>query len=433
MALNILHISDIHFKDFKDHKFLDLDKEIQREIELDLKQLKAEYKNIDLVFLGGDIAFSGIEEEYKIAEDWIKLICEIIGCKEENVLTVPGNHDVERAKISPALKTIQSDFKSRKSRRELDPQIREYVENDESCEMLLRPLQNYNTFAQKYGSVSGNNNVLYWEKDFPLDNLIFRVRGLNSALVSNESDEKDKSKLFLGSYQSCFLREEGVIYAVLCHHPADWLIDGEDATRDFNAKARVHLFGHKHIFKANTIDGSSLILAAGAMQPSRRETGWEPRYNILNLSITDEKLKILVIKRIWDKTKNKFKAERLENGLMYEEFLLNLTVEENTTPTPQKEAKQANEIIPMAEDVIDPHKPNPMRTLAYLFLGLPYHTKIRIAVELGLVDDGDQNLAELQKAQAYLNRAKERNLLANLWKVVTREKGKTIPNPFEKK
>src|ERR1700744_4319606 len=116
MALKILHISDIHFKDFKNYKYLDLDKEIQREIELDLAALKDQYGKIDIVLLGGDIAFSGKENEYEVANTWIKRLCEIIDCQEENVLTVPGNHDVDRTKIVPLIKTVQKEIKEQKDR-----------------------------------------------------------------------------------------------------------------------------------------------------------------------------------------------------------------------------------------------------------------------------------------------------------------------------
>ena len=117
MGLKLLHISDIHFKCFKDHQFLDLDKDIQTEIEFDLRDLKKEYGKIDIILIGGDIAFSGKEEEYQIADEWIKKICEITGCEEVNVLTVPGNHDVDRSKVSIMVKDVHRQFKALEKKR----------------------------------------------------------------------------------------------------------------------------------------------------------------------------------------------------------------------------------------------------------------------------------------------------------------------------
>ncbi len=202
MGLKLLHISDIHFKCFKNHQFLDLDKDIQNEIELDLQDLKKEYGKIDIILIGGDIAFSGKEEEYQIADGWIKKICEITGCEEVNVLTVPGNHDVDRGKVSVMVKDAHRQFKALQNRNDIDTRIEAYVSSTESIGSLLSPLTNYNDFAQKYGSIPEAGNLLFWEKDFSLDNSVLRIRGVNSAIVSDETDDQNSSKLVLGSHQS---------------------------------------------------------------------------------------------------------------------------------------------------------------------------------------------------------------------------------------
>jgi hypothetical protein len=88
--------------------------------------------------------------------------------------------------------------------------------------------------------------------------------------------------------------------------------------------------------------------------------------------------------------------------------------------------------IPMAEPIIDPNAPNPKRKLAYLFLGLPYHVKLRIAVDLNLIDDSDKDLIEVKKAQAYFRRASEREQLGQLWEEVNKVIGPTSNNPFTK-
>ncbi|MDO1451348.1 metallophosphoesterase [Rhodocytophaga aerolata] len=435
MSLKILHISDIHFKNFNNYQYLDLDQEIQREIELDLSTLKKQYGKIDIVLLGGDIAFSGQLEEYDVADNWIKKICTIIECKEENVLTVPGNHDVDRSRLSTIVKTAQKNLKSSVSRQELDYRLGEIIKDQEYAEVFLRPLRHYNEFAQKYGSIPKNNNILYWEKDFVLDDRILRIRGLNSALVSSELDNENTSKMVLGSAQTRILRENAVIHLVLCHHPPRWIFDGDDAFKDLKEKARIQLFGHKHVFESDIYNGKSLVLAAGAMQPSRWEDGWEPRYNILEISIFQEShLKIKLFKRIWDKAQKKFKADFSVEGHIFEEYNLKLSEEEASIKTSDKgqEVQEKINDVPMAEPVIDPKAPNPKRKLAYLFLGLPYHIKLKIAVDLNLIDDSDKDLLEVQKAQKYFKRATERGLLEKLWEEVNKATGSTLKNPFAK-
>lgn len=49
MGLKLLHISDIHFRFYKEHKYFDLDKDIQSELEFDLNKLKTTYGKIDII------------------------------------------------------------------------------------------------------------------------------------------------------------------------------------------------------------------------------------------------------------------------------------------------------------------------------------------------------------------------------------------------
>src|SRR3569833_343380 len=110
--------------------------------------------------------------------------CDIVGCLEEKVLTVPGNHDVDRTKLSPMVRDSHKAFKALKQRNDIDRKISDYITNSSSSGTLLSPLANYFTFAQKYGSLPFGDNVLFWEKEFILDDAILKIRGINSALVS---------------------------------------------------------------------------------------------------------------------------------------------------------------------------------------------------------------------------------------------------------
>lgn len=437
MGLKILHISDIHFKDFKDFKYLDLDRDIQSEIEHDLDNLKSDYENIDVILIGGDIAFSGKTEEYVQADQWIKKVCEITGCTEENVLMVPGNHDVDRSKINPILESLHVTFKSLKKRPGIDYKISKFVQDEESAAILLSPFHNYRTFAQKYGSLP-EENLLYWEKDFNIDNCVLRVRGVNSALISNETDDEHTSKLILGSHQSSIQRQNGVINLVLCHHPPQWLYDGDEVARDLNSRARIQLFGHKHSFSAD-IHNNSLILSAGAMQPSRGESDWEPRYNIIDLQIEEldgsRHLQVKLYERKWDKKEQVFDAVYSKEREIFKIYNLKLSDNELKGCVQAVKNEEVNdkesETIAMAENVIDPAVPDPKRKLAYLFLSLTYHTKLKIAVKFGLIEDSDSDLEEIKKTQLYFKRAEEKGILSELWDEVMLHSLTKITNPFK--
>lgn len=438
MPLKILHLSDIHFKHFSKGAIHDLDKNIQNELELDLEAFSKTNGKIDLIIIGGDIAFSGRENEYKEADVWLEKICKITGCNIENVLTVPGNHDIDRGKVSLIVKDVHDKFRELKNRNNVDTKLLGYLNDPKASMLLLDPLTNYNSFAQKYDSIPDQDNMLFWEKEFRLDCALLRVRGVNSAIISDESDHANSAKLILGSTQSNIMREKGVINMVVCHHPPDWLYDGDDVKTDFKARTRLQLFGHKHKFDAELVDGKTLVLSAGAMQPSRSEDDWEPRYNIIDISIPtifqNKTLVVNLYKRTWKKATKKFGADFNENGEIYEEYKLSLDEIEITPYTGSKSITSKElKIEEMGEQIIDLDKPDPTRRLAYLFLGLPYQIKIRIAVALNLIDDGDANLNEIQKAGFYLKRAVEKKLLKELWAEIAKvnEEIRNSINPFK--
>ncbi|MBE9583655.1 hypothetical protein IM792_04280 [Mucilaginibacter sp. JRF] len=289
--------------------------------------------------------------------------------------------------------------------------------------------------------MAGNN--LYWEKDFSLDDIILRIRGVNSALVSNDTDHQQTSRLVLGSHQSSLTRSKGVIHMILCHHPPDWLIDGEDVRKDFKSRARIHLYGHKHSFDVELINNECIVLSAGAMQPSRAESGWEPRYNIIELNtipMADKPtLNVRLYKRVWKKATKTFIPDFEAAGEEYVEYPMVLTDLEISTNIAHKKKGAPETVVgelklaPMVEPIINLNMPDPKRRLAYLFLGLPYHTKVIIAAKLKLIDDSDRNLPESQKTQLYFKRATEQGILSTLWDEVSAVSDVGSKNPFIQK
>ena len=90
--IRLLQISDIHWQ-----KQLDAEDDytdVRDQMLQDLKYYcEATRNNFDKILICGDIAFSGLEEEYKRANVFINDLCSTIGCKKTEVYTVPGNHD----------------------------------------------------------------------------------------------------------------------------------------------------------------------------------------------------------------------------------------------------------------------------------------------------------------------------------------------------
>ena len=87
--IRFLQISDIHFKDKdgNDDEYLQMKSKFIDDIEL----CQRSKGKIDYVLICGDIAFSGLDREYKVAREFIGSICDKAKC--DQVFLVPGNHD----------------------------------------------------------------------------------------------------------------------------------------------------------------------------------------------------------------------------------------------------------------------------------------------------------------------------------------------------
>ena len=80
----------------------------------DLRGLKERHDlSPDFILISGDIAYSGINEEYKLAESFFDALLELTGLSKERLLVVPGNHDIDRSLISQAAKSAISSLDSR--------------------------------------------------------------------------------------------------------------------------------------------------------------------------------------------------------------------------------------------------------------------------------------------------------------------------------
>ena len=278
--LVLAHISDIHFR--KPTPGSDLyvpDDDLRRELINDIGQFRATFGPFHGILITGDIAFSGDKDEYGRARSWIRELCKRTDCLEELVRTTSGNHDVIRSAVNKssllkevhkALRTVAAEQKCEGT----DARIRGYFADEAAPELLFNPLHEYNTFAKMSGCVF-NSKQPYWEHNVILnDGSTLRIRGLNSALISSADDNRGDNKLVLGPMFSCLQREEGVEYLVMCHHPPQWLWD-EDRINDYlNTRARVVLFGHKHVqrIKEETTAGHQVLrIHAGALNPDPGE------------------------------------------------------------------------------------------------------------------------------------------------------------------
>lgn len=423
--LVLVHLSDIHFTRASGASVHDLDRNVRNELVLDATNVAKETGPVTGVLVTGDIAFSGSKAEYDHATDWLRAFCRAIGCNEESVWVVPGNHDVDRQRTKRKL-TRMLHQGIRKNDSNVDKELREIFSDAQSGAALLEPLTDHNIFAGRFGcSISVEKH--YWERDLKLAcGTAIRLRGLTSALVSNDDDMR--TAIVLGSAQASVERAPGVLQITLCHHPPDWLRDHDAVEDHLKSKVHIQLFGHKHSQRLDVINGK-VRLVAGAMHPERGEGGWLPTYNFLELSRRDgDRIGLRVYQRQWNQQDTNFVAWRdPNNGRDHREFFwdgfpLPTKPEPNGAVSHEARGAENAASVPSPEvattatekDAAMP-PPNYERRLTYRFLTLPFRHQITVAKNLDVLIDDDRALSDEALFRVLFKRAAEKGLLRKLW------------------
>lgn len=323
MELVFVHISDIHFGQEKGGQTV-VDDDVKEQIIEDCRRIfeKIPADTIRGVIATGDVAYSGKEDEYKLAGIWFDKLTTTIGCLRSNVFIVPGNHDIDRNRITENCSEMLQAIAE-----EGDVKLDKYLEAENDREQLFSRFDDYRLFAQAYDCAIDDEGGL--AGDHPLEiseGRVLRFVGLNSALICGANDKK--GRLLLGQRQRVVQRnKDGEELVVLMHHPLDWLLDSEDASDYLRSRARVVISGHEHMASSKLVPGHDgrqvLMISAGATVPPAHE---RKRYcfNIITFRWDTEKdnLTVGVNPREWDKKATQFAEGTEEIGGIANEYSL---------------------------------------------------------------------------------------------------------------
>ena len=352
MGIGFVHLSDIHFGQEKGgttwvHN--DVKERLIDDVRCVAKELES--GRAAGIIVTGDIAFGGRASEYTAAAAWLDRVAGAAGCAISDIQVVPGNHDIDRSKITKLTQMMLDRIIA-----EGEDALGKFLESDVDRDLLFRRFSAYRPFAEAYRCPL-NTNAEPEEHVAPLaPGRSIRFIRLNSALACSKDDEK--GKLLLGARQRVLQKKPGEELVVLSHHPVHWFQDSEDALRFIRNRARVFISGHEHNPSVNieTMEegGGLMMLAAGATVPPNSDDTFTYCYNFIEFDwdAEEDALSVYVRPRAWMDEHKRFGADERQLDGRDSKFILACPNFRNapratTPPTQEAVVNGASDTVPI--------------------------------------------------------------------------------------
>ncbi|AKZ61693.1 hypothetical protein F506_02510 [Herbaspirillum hiltneri N3] len=336
MKTVFVHLSDIHFGQEKDGGTDAENADAKKRLIEDASEEVGKFGGkAHGVIVTGDIAYSAREEEYALAAEWLAELTDAIGCQRTDVQLVPGNHDIDRTKITNTIDSVLYSI-----REGGDEWLDKHLDDESDCKILYERFDAYKGFALDYRCELDLNGGISMSAKLDLaPGRAIRFVRLNSALIC--SGKKEEGKLILGKRQRLLPVDDGVENIVLSHHPLGWFQDSEKARGYLRGRARVFISGHEHFPRLEIVDVEDrcqlMMLAAGATAPDRVDDKYTYKYNILAFEWDEDNdaLAVSLNPRTWDSSVARFRRDdEFMNGKEERQVL--------ESPNFRKRAKQSD-------------------------------------------------------------------------------------------
>lgn len=356
MSAVFVHVSDIHFGQERDHTI-----HIHNDVKLQLIEDAAEVvasvsKGVAQgILVTGDIAHSGTWQEYEDASRWLDELAGRVGCPIHRVQMVPGNHDLDRKKLSVGGSALLDYIRAGGP-----AEYERVVSNPNDRATLLARFEDYGRFS--FGYRCGLDEEARFATNLRIEvgpaRWIRFVR-LNSSLLCTGEEREEDPELMIGSRQFTIPSKAGEENVVLVHHPLHWCKDAADVREYVHARARVFISGHEHNPKVHVqtvSDGCDvLMLAAGAAVPFRSNDEYTYTYNIIEFDWDEanDALKVTTYPRAWNKIGKCFEADESRLGGHAPHFSLGSPNFRKLGPVGAVESDEATDATRFAEPVAE--------------------------------------------------------------------------------
>lgn len=263
--LKWLHISDFHCKEnIKWSQDLVLNSLLD-----DIKQKYSGESKPDLIFVTGDISFSGKKSEFDMAQEFIDKLSEVTLVEKDKVFFVPGNHDVDRDEEEDAIVGARILINSLS---ELD----RIYSNPKRLKILYNRQKNYRNFANAnrsekiYFDDSSTHNI-----EIEIKSIKIKILLLDSAWLAHDDTDCRKLAVGLQQIENCVdENHQNYLVIALMHHPVSWLKEFEELLIENTLIKDTHIVLRGHVHQGDTSsieknDERLVVFTAGATYKSR--------------------------------------------------------------------------------------------------------------------------------------------------------------------
>lgn len=308
LEIRWLHLSDFHFRQSQswsqDYVLTSL-----------LKSIRGSLKKLgrpDLLFITGDVAFSGKQEEYVLAQEFVLELLKQTGLPSERLFIIPGNHDVDRAKEPDAFVGARVTLKG-------PTEVDRFLADRDRCATLFKRQKAFRDFAN---GISPPDNGGYTADSFfhtkcvKIGPIQVNVVLLDSCWLS-EGGKLDIGNLLIGDRQVIEASAQCSMSALkfaLTHHPLSWLRDFEQVVienRLLEEHTHVMLRGHVHSSDLRSVEAREkrlTVFTAGAAFESRTA---DNSYSYCSINLFDGKGTCTTFRYV--QSENDWKSNEIES------------------------------------------------------------------------------------------------------------------------
>lgn len=259
--VNILHLSDIHFKAEEPEPDHNYRTNLLEELIKCICSFEDDYK-IDLVLVTGDIVNNGsLLKDYDEALKWFNKFSNETNIPPSNFYFAPGNHDIDKN-----ARTIDSVLDIRDNPKSADDDFSKWKQN------FIPLFENYIDFCCKFKQIpyeiGKDKEPSFLTGGITIDNVPLNIVCLNSSWY-HFKDKHTKGNLWLGlslikqmdGYQLSDKDRynDSIITIALCHHPSDWLHDCEKIKYSDRESTWTFIKDRTHIILGGHIEGKNVF------------------------------------------------------------------------------------------------------------------------------------------------------------------------------